>query len=280
MKVGLLQFAPKIGQVETNMAKADEILSKSNVLPGAMDILILPELAFTGYVFRDKNHIAPFIETTQGPTFEWAQRVARRLHCHVQVGLARLAEVENGDAEWRNSVILVDPSGELVHVYDKHFLYEVDERWAAEGDSFKAVSIMGRKLGFAICMDINPYRFESPFEEFEFAHFHKEAETDFVSASMAWVLSPGDSARKASTPLSGTLNYWATRMMPMIDSTVNSSKRIIMAVCNRVGGENGTDFCGSSCVLEFANGGASLLGAMGYKQEGFIVVDTLHQERG
>lgn len=40
------QFAPQIGDVDNNLNRADAVLSKAN--PQDLDILVLPELAFSG----------------------------------------------------------------------------------------------------------------------------------------------------------------------------------------------------------------------------------------
>jgi len=42
-----------------------------------------------------------------------------------------------------NSVCFVNPQGELVLTYQKHFLYETDENWALEGPSFTCREIPG-----------------------------------------------------------------------------------------------------------------------------------------
>ncbi|KAI8608681.1 N-terminal asparagine amidohydrolase-like protein [Chytriomyces sp. MP71] len=278
MRIGLLQFAPDFTNVSANTRKASSILDASQLHPGSIDLLILPELAFAGYVFPDKAAIEPFIEHSDaGPTFAWAHRTAREMQCHVQVGLARAVEASDGaEVSWRNSVIVVGPQGQLVAVYDKHFLYEVDERWATEGPGFQAIQLLDHTVGLGICMDLNPYKFQSPFEAFEFANFHVNSGSELISCSMAWVLSKADAEKglKTVTPIVGTLNYWAARLSPLIDTTKGDTKRIIFAVCNRTGGENGTDFCGSSCVLEFSGGGASLLGVLGHKEEALLIINT------
>ena len=40
------QFAPQVGDVDNNLNRADAVLSKAN--PQNLDILVLPELAFSG----------------------------------------------------------------------------------------------------------------------------------------------------------------------------------------------------------------------------------------
>lgn len=46
MRIGCLQFAPQVGDVDNNLNRADAILNR--VDPEDLDILVLPELAFSG----------------------------------------------------------------------------------------------------------------------------------------------------------------------------------------------------------------------------------------
>ena len=75
--------------------------------------------------------------------------------------------------------MVVNPLGEYVKSYKKHFLYETDKTWAQEGPGFETMDLkLPRsdkiiKIGHGICMDINPWEFKSEFELFEFANFHK-----------------------------------------------------------------------------------------------------------
>jgi len=52
MKIACLQFAPELGDVDNNLSRADIILGTANPadLEG-LDLLVLPELAFTGMFF-------------------------------------------------------------------------------------------------------------------------------------------------------------------------------------------------------------------------------------
>ncbi|KAJ3211915.1 Carbon-nitrogen hydrolase [Dinochytrium kinnereticum] len=276
MKVACLQFAPAIGRVAENQKKCLELLDGHGIYGGGVDLLILPEMAFSGYVFESKQHIRPFIEhPAHGPTVTWARSTARRLNCFVQVGFPRCSidstasdDEKDGKQQplepWYNSVCLVDRNGEVVDIYDKHFLYTTDEIWAAEGESFKGITVKGLggpstdvKLGFAICMDINPYRFESPFTAFEFANFHRKCGTAFVSGSMAWLLSEDgmDEYVQPEDPSMNTLEYWVLRLAPLRQAT------------------RGSRFCGSSAVIEFMDGNVELLTVAGFNNECVIVAD-------
>jgi predicted amidohydrolase len=49
-----MQFAPQVGDVDNNLNRADAVLSKAN--PQKLDLLVLPELAFSGESgFRDRS---------------------------------------------------------------------------------------------------------------------------------------------------------------------------------------------------------------------------------
>lgn len=45
------------------------------------------------------------------------------------------------------------------------------------------------QVGLGICMDINPYRFEAPFDRFEWANFHKQVRSMPSTACVFLVLS-------------------------------------------------------------------------------------------
>ncbi len=54
MKIACLQFAPKLGDVSKNVERADAMLDEG--IQRQMDILILPELAFSGTDIPEESH--------------------------------------------------------------------------------------------------------------------------------------------------------------------------------------------------------------------------------
>ena len=60
------KFAPQVGDVDNNLNRADAVLSRAN--PQNLDILVLPELAFSGMfdaeIALDKRHIDREQDTT------------------------------------------------------------------------------------------------------------------------------------------------------------------------------------------------------------------------
>jgi protein N-terminal amidase len=58
MEVVSVQFCPVYKDPAESRLKVDRILSGLD----QCDILVLPEMAFPGYSFTDKNDISPFLE--------------------------------------------------------------------------------------------------------------------------------------------------------------------------------------------------------------------------
>eukprot|EP00835_Amoeboradix_gromovi_P003054 NODE_190_length_15503_cov_0.365814.p2 type:complete len:327 gc:universal NODE_190_length_15503_cov_0.365814:9658-8678(-) len=238
LKVGVLQFNPIARQIQKNLDLCSGLISK---LP-SIDILVLPEMCFTGYVFKNKSEILPYALDTS--SLEWAKHHAKKLNCYLAYGAPQLA-----NSKLYNSLYLVSPEGQLQFVHQKSHLYELDESWSEEGKGFFSTTIKIRGIdlvcSFAICMDLNPYRFKAPFEAYEFANAAKSNKSNIIICSNAW-LHPDQDCPLNNKDMS-TVNYWAHRLYPLFGSNA------YCIIANRSGVEEHykgkTKFAGSSCVL-------------------------------
>lgn len=229
----------------------------------------------------------------KGPSALWAQKTARRLKCKVCVGYPEIyrnpeassadgiGENGSGDsldtslAKLYNSLLVVDEAGQIIHNYRKRFLYYTDESWASEGEaewSFKSLEfptgmsdaiteVTGETTKkstpipttFGICMDINPYKFEAPFDAYEFAHRVLDSQSHLVIVSAAWLTNDANSivSKSADSPDMDTFNYWLRRFWPLIEKKINygdkqldgfdssAETRVILVFANRTGMEEG-----------------------------------------
>ena len=136
MKIACLQFAPLVGDKNNNLNRADAVLNKAVDVEN-LDLLVLPEMAFSGYNFRSLAHITPYFEpTASGITSLWARTTALKFGCNVIVGYPEKVDVRNNwpaNPEFYNSAVFVGRDGETIANYRKSFLYAVDEKWALEG---------------------------------------------------------------------------------------------------------------------------------------------------
>ena len=123
MRVAIVQTSPVLGAVDKNIARATSLLA--SLPPSQLDLIVLPELAFTGYNFQSPKQITPYVETqTTSPSREWAVRMAREYRCSVLLGLPT-----QKDGNRHNAAVMVDSTGETVHEYYKHHLFETDYKW-------------------------------------------------------------------------------------------------------------------------------------------------------
>nr|CCA23339.1 hypothetical protein FG07204.1 [Albugo laibachii Nc14] len=208
-------------------------------------------MAFTGYVFKSRKEIEPFAECSDGGvTFNWAKKHARRLLCTVICGYVEMEKQDHEPPKFYNSMLMVDPDGQVVCNPRKTFLYETDKPWATAGDGFISLfcPALKKNVSLGICMDINPYNFTAPFDKYEFGNYVvKEHPSELVIFSCAW--NDFDSEQEDVMP---TLQYWASRLTPITEAIQMGAygfKDCYFICSNRTGTENGVHFVGASCVL-------------------------------
>ncbi|TVY19325.1 Protein N-terminal amidase [Lachnellula arida] len=287
MRIACLQFAPQVGDVDNNLNRADSVLSKAN--PQDIDLLVLPELAFSGYNFKSLQHISPFLEpTTAGITSLWARTTALKYDCVVTVGYPEKVDITPkwpASPEYYNSAIIVNAEGETIANYRKSFLYYTDETWALEGpDGFFDGEVDGLgNVAMGICkwptksferMDLNPYKFESPWSAWEFAYHILHKEANLVILSMAWLTreNPRAYSRAPKEPDMETLSYWLARLEPLIRAETEGE--IIVVFANRCGTEDDVVYAGTSAVLGIHGGEVKVYGILGRGEKELLVVDT------
>ncbi|PHH73216.1 hypothetical protein CDD80_3948 [Ophiocordyceps camponoti-rufipedis] len=280
MRIGCLQFAPQVGDLDNNLNRADALLSRANADDLALDLLVLPEMAFSGYNFKSLNDISPFLEPSgSGITSLWARTSALRYGCFVAAGYPEKVDVSPKwptGPEYYNSAIVVNADGETVANYRKSFLYYTDETWALEGDGgFYDGFIPGLgSVSIGICMDLNPYKFEAPWNAFEFATHILDSDSNLVIMSMAWSTNEERSifSRQPNEPDMETLMYWVTRMEPLIRS--ENKHEIIVIFCNRTGTEDEVTYAGTSAVIGIRDGEVNVYGLLGRGDKELLFVDT------
>ncbi|TRM63894.1 carbon-nitrogen hydrolase [Schizophyllum amplum] len=254
LRVAVVQFNPKIGQVQTNIARVRELCGK--IEPQSVDLVCLPEMAFTGYVFDNSAAITPFLERPHtGPTSRFCSELAARLRCYVVAGFPEqlLPEELIGDKVGANSAIIYGPQGERVGEYRKTNLFETDRTWSIPGTGFASFVLPGtlKRMTLGICMDLNaqpPAEWsvaEGPYEIAEHARAHG---SNLLILLNNWL----DSGNETEEPTDWhTLNFWAARLRPLWQKedgsdTVGTESdeeapgtRTTVIICNRTGVENG-----------------------------------------
>ncbi|KAK4203282.1 putative N-terminal amidase [Triangularia verruculosa] len=283
MRIACLQFSPQVGEVTENTSKADAVLAASAPeLEDGIDLLVLPEMSFSGYNFRSQQHILPYLESpSTGPSSSWAKHKAQSLNCTVAVGYPEL--YSHTDKEYYNSLLVINPAGNQIANYRKSFLYYTDTTWAKEGSGFYSDTTSqicpGKKTAMGICMDINPYNFTNPWDLYEFARHCLTVKANLVIMSMAWLtleMRERFLTGREQQPDMETLAYWVGRLEPLIrqGGGHDDDEEIILVFANRCGWEDEAVYAGSSAVMGVKGGEVSVYGVLGRGVEECLVVDT------
>ncbi len=144
MRVGYLQFCPLFGEKEKNLAKVGEMLQ-----PCDGDLLVLPELFSTGYLFASRQELSTLAEPVpDGMTTKGLLEIAAGCSVHIVAGIA-----ERAQEGFYNSAVIVSPDGTF-RVYRKAHLFREEKSHFRQGDTPFEVHHVGRtKVGTIICFD-------------------------------------------------------------------------------------------------------------------------------
>ncbi|MHA2255350.1 MAG: nitrilase-related carbon-nitrogen hydrolase [Candidatus Heimdallarchaeaceae archaeon] len=145
MKVGFLQFQPILGDVEENLDKISKIIEDTD----SFDLLVIPELANSGYVFADKKELEDVSEEIPSGFFvNKLIELAKEKDGYIVSGIC-----EKKGNLFFNSSVLLGPKG-YVAKYRKIHLFDREHLFFEPGDGpFKVYDVRGMKVGLLICWD-------------------------------------------------------------------------------------------------------------------------------
>jgi predicted amidohydrolase len=145
MKIGFVQFAPVLGDVESTIRKIDRLIS----LSAAADIWVLPELCNSGYNFGSREQAWETAEEVTGSVFiQYLESISARHNFYVVSGFN-----EKDCGNLYNSAVLVGPEG-YVGKYRKLHLFLNEKDYFEPGDVGLPVFDIGLcKLGMLVCFD-------------------------------------------------------------------------------------------------------------------------------
>jgi predicted amidohydrolase len=144
MRVGLLQFVPRPGDVSANLSHITRALSGVGA-----DLIVLPELCTTGYLFASRDEVTKLSEPVPaGPTCAAMAALSRDTNITIVWGMA-----ESAGQRVFNSAVMVTPQGEF-HVYHKAHLFVDEKDLFDRGDSpFPVFDLGPVKVGMLVCFD-------------------------------------------------------------------------------------------------------------------------------
>lgn len=151
MRVGFLQTEPRFGRPEDNLDRIETALAGCDA-----DLVVLPELALSGYVFTSPDEAAALSEPIpEGAAIARLVELARRERLSLVIGLAERVASADGPRLY-NSAVLITPGGVALH-YRKVHLFDRETLVFHPGDLGFPVATLpgpdGVRVGLMVCFD-------------------------------------------------------------------------------------------------------------------------------
>lgn len=217
--VACAQLAPVFGDIETNLASSVQAVAQA-VSAGA-DIVVLPELMTSGYMFTDPAEARSVAMSTTDPRLRrWADAAGDALV------VGGFCEIDDG--EIYNSAVVFD-GGELLAVYRKTHLWDREKLIFRPGDRLPPVlRTRYGAVAVLICYDL------------EFPEVTRQVAVDgaeLIVAPVNWPQAP----RPAGEERPGEL---ITAM------SAARTNRVAIAVCDRTGVERGQPWASGTAIID------------------------------
>lgn len=243
LRVACLQMNPAIGETRRNVAHSLDMIGAA-VSQGA-NLVVLPELCNTGYVFETRAEAFALAESvTDGPSARAWMEAAAKHGIHIVAGITE----RDGDVLY-NSAVIIGPQG-YVGRYRKNHLWGAENLFFERGNLGMPVFRIGAgRIAAAICYDI-----WFP-ETFRLAALQG---CDLLCVPTNWVPMP-------SQPRDMMV---MANILAMGGAHSNS---MFVACADRVGHERGQPFLGNSIIVSHA--GWPLAGPASPDAEEMIVAD-------
>lgn len=145
MRIGFLQFAPVLGDREANLERIRREIQEGPDL----EVLVLPELATTGYLFLERPEVARLAEPVPGgPTSDLLGSLARKRHMMIVAGLA-----EREGSHLYNSAVAYLPDQPPVVYRKVHLFWNEKDLFEPGNLGFPVWAYRGVRFGLMICFD-------------------------------------------------------------------------------------------------------------------------------
>ena len=151
-KVAAVEFNPMMMELEKNIEGAARAATEA--AQNGARLIVLPEAAVSGYIYKDREQFLPFMDTIPGKTTDALSLVCAKFNCYIAIGIAEI------DADTRltyNSGALIGPTG-YIGKYRKNGLNPSDILWFVPGNTGYPVfeTELGR-ITMIICYDDTYY---------------------------------------------------------------------------------------------------------------------------
>lgn len=222
VKLSAIQMEPIFGDKEANVTKTVKMI-KEAAKKGA-NIITLPELCNTGYMFNSREEVYKLAETVPGGyTCNIWEKTAKE--CGVYI-IAGITELDEDGINCYNTAVLIGPTEGYIGKHRKLHLWCDDKIFFEPGNlGYQVFNTKYGRIGMLICFDM---WFAENFRILALKG------ADVVCCPTNWVDTPPKELRTMGT-------YFAM--------TNASANNIFVVAADRIGTERGCTFPGRSCIF-------------------------------
>lgn len=147
-KVAAIEFNPEFMELDRNITAAAKIAA--DAARNGARLIVMPEAAVSGYIYRDLAQFLPYMDTVPGKTTDALGAVTREHNCYIAIGIA---EIDHDTGLTYNTGALIGPQG-YIGKYRKNGLNPSDVLWFVPGNTGHPVfdTELGR-ITMIICYD-------------------------------------------------------------------------------------------------------------------------------
>ncbi|MFI9534745.1 nitrilase family protein [Nocardia fusca] len=221
--IAVIQSDPKVGLEHREKNLAEGLAAADAAVAAGANLVVLPELASSGYSFGSRSEAYAHAEPIDGPFIgAWCEFAAQRA-VYVVVGFAELDGVRLFD-----TAALIGPGG-LIGTYRKTHLWNEEKLWFTPGDlGFPVYDTPIGRIGMLICWDI--WFPEVP-------RILAQQGADIICSSNNWVWTPPPLFDEAGRCMADYLTMTAAH-----------TNNVFIAAANRVGVDREARFLGCSMI--------------------------------
>lgn len=151
-KVAAVEFNPMMMELEKNIEGA--VIAATEAAENGARLIVLPEAAVSGYIYKDREQFLPYMDTIPGKTTNALSAVCAKYNCYIAIGIA---EIDTDTNLTYNSGALMGPKG-YIGKYRKNGLNPSDILWFVPGNT--GYPVFETELGnitMIICYDDTYY---------------------------------------------------------------------------------------------------------------------------
>lgn len=143
MKAGFLQFSPKYADPIYNLETVTQMIKEINA-----DLLVLPELALSGYYFTDKKKLTHTAKIIRDKCLPELAKLCALKNTALVIGYPEIS-----GTSLFNSAMLITPRREMFTYRKMHLFNTEKDIFDTSEQGFQVIEYNGIKLGMLVCFD-------------------------------------------------------------------------------------------------------------------------------